>query len=620
MIGNKKVVALCTSRIHDSINNEFIEILNKKLVSHNCTLFVYNLCSDLAWYSQNLQWHNNIIPGEIAVFDLINTDVTDVLIIMDDKIKNKAITESILRKNDYSGIPVIIIDGHYDNCININYDYEDGFEQIVRHVIEFHKVRKPHFMGGFKGNSFSERRLEIFRKVLEENNIPFDKESMVSYGDYWFDHALKACNRIIKRDDIPEAIICANDMMALGVCRSLMNHGYAIPSDVIVTGFDGIEEINMCSPKITSCAFLPEDMADKIISVISSYFKNEKLLENYLVPPSHLILAESCGCPSNVYFDSIKYFLSRFYRYSDQEKILCEISSKIQTARNTRQAMIEWKSNTNYNLICLINKSFLDESYSDSRKPFENTMTVFVDKNKNQPDMYDFPLKNIIPDIELFINNKKPLIFMALDYLNVPFGYVCFSFDTFDYCQIPQIIFSLNHSIGGFKNIRYQTMLKEKMERIYMLDSLTGLYSRNGASHLLNVLFEKAINENSAVNTVLVDLDKLKYINDTFGHNAGDNAIFITACALKNCVPKDALCIRFGGDEMTAFFYGKCNPRKIKSDIYKYLADYNADFGKVYKVSASVGIYSTFNSDEMNFEALIKKADELMYIDKMSKR
>ena len=189
-----------------------------------------------------------------------------------------------------------------------------------------------------------------------------------------------------------------------------------------------------------------------------------------------------------------------------------------------------------------------------------------------------------------------------------------------DYCQIPDIIFSLNHAIGGFKNIHYQTMLVEKMERIYMLDSLTGLYTRSGGFNLLNNLFRKAVDENLPVNTVLVDLDKLKYINDTFGHNAGDNAIYIMAEALKKCSPKNALCIRFGGDEMTSFFIGKCEPLKIKSDIYNYLKNYNEKFKKDYTVSASVGIYSTSVSDEMNFETLIKKADELMYLDKISKR
>ncbi|HAP79298.1 MAG TPA: hypothetical protein DCQ78_03855, partial [Ruminococcus sp.] len=83
----------------------------------------------------------------------------------------------------------------------------------------------------------------------------------------------------------------------------------------------------------------------------------------------------------------------------------------------------------------------------------------------------------------------------------------------------------------------YQTMLVEKMERIYMLDSLTGLYTRSGGFNLLNNLFRKAVDENLPVNTVLVDLDKLKYINDTFGHNAGDNAIYVMAEALKKCSP-----------------------------------------------------------------------------------
>lgn len=622
MIENKKVVALCTSRIHDSINSNFIEILNRKLTEKNCVLFVYNLCSDLSWYGPRLLWHNSVKAGEVAVFDLINPTITDALVIMDEKIKNRPLVEDILKKNKPYNIPTIIVDGKYDGCISIKFDYEEGFEKIVRHVIEEHKVTKPFFMGGFKDNFFSEKRLDIFKKVLKENNIPFNHDTMVGYGNYWFGVAEEVTKeKIIDSGNIPQAIICANDIMAMGVCRSLRDNGFRVPEDIIVTGFDGIEEINMCSPKITSCAFLAEDMAEKITSVIIKCSGGEEVAEDYIVPYSHTIFSESCGCKNNKYkFDSLSYFLQRFYRYNDQEKILCEISSRIQMAKDVNEAMMEWKKSVEYNLICLINKSFLDENCCIGNTPFEKNMTVFCDKNENQTTTYDFPLNQIVPDINKIIYNNRPLIFVVLDYLNVPFGFVCFDLLAEDYNQIPQIIFTLSHAIGGFRNIRYQTRLKERMEQFYMLDSLTGIYTRNGAFNLINNLFGKTIEENLTITAVLIDLDRLKYINDTFGHNDGDNAICLTAQALKNSVPNDAICVRFGGDEMIAFFSGICNPDEIRNKINRKLDNYNSVSDKPYTVSASVGIYSTKNPEELNFEYLVKKADELMYLEKITKK
>ena len=71
----------------------------------------------------------------------------------------------------------------YENTINVCFNYEDGFENVVRHVIEEHGCRKLHMMAGLKDNDFSERRIDVFKKVLSENNIPFSN-SMISYGEF----------------------------------------------------------------------------------------------------------------------------------------------------------------------------------------------------------------------------------------------------------------------------------------------------------------------------------------------------------------------------------------------------------------------------------------------------
>jgi hypothetical protein len=58
------------------------------------------------------------------------------------------------------------VDGNYDGCILVNFDYEAGFEAIARHVIEEHHVKHPLMMAGIKDNEFSDRRIAIFKKIL----------------------------------------------------------------------------------------------------------------------------------------------------------------------------------------------------------------------------------------------------------------------------------------------------------------------------------------------------------------------------------------------------------------------------------------------------------------------
>ena len=169
--------------------------------------------------------------------------------------------------------------------------------------------------------------------------------------------------------------------------------------------------------------------------------------------------------------------------------------------------------------------------------------------------------------------------------------------------------------------MRYQQYLFEKLENMYKYDHLTGLYKRQGFTNALAKLKEDLKDDKKPLTVIMADLDGLKYINDTFGHSAGDNAIAVTAAALKEACPEDALCLRFGGDEMLAFVVGGCRTDGILQSIKNKLDEYNASSGLEYEVHASCGEYQTVLDKKSDMEELVKKADMAMYENKrVSKR
>ena len=149
-------------------------------------------------------------------------------------------------------------------------------------------------------------------------------------------------------------------------------------------------------------------------------------------------------------------------------------------------------------------------------------------------------------------------------------------------------------------------------------DALTGLYNRRGFCTKYERLLEETGNKALAV--IMCDLDGLKYINDNFGHEEGDNAIHKTACALKACCPPNAVCTRFGGDEMMAVYPVGENERDVRALFCEYLDKYNAVSGKPYTVAASMGIYIASEGEKPGFEELVKKSDSLMYDEKKRRK
>ena len=177
MFGDWKIAALCTSRVYDLQVHGFIAALNEQLQKKGFVLWVYAL-------NEDLYWEEDKYPAEASVFGYIPYEYVDVVIIMDEKIKSHSIVNGIISAAGDNEKPVVILDGNYEGCSSVKFDFAAGFELAVRHAIEDHGAKKPMFMAGFKGNPFSEERLAIYRKVIEENGIAFDGE-MVRYGDFW---------------------------------------------------------------------------------------------------------------------------------------------------------------------------------------------------------------------------------------------------------------------------------------------------------------------------------------------------------------------------------------------------------------------------------------------------
>ena len=250
-------------------------------------------------------------------------------------------------------------------------------------------------------------------------------------------------------------------------------------------------------------------------------------------------------------------------------------------------------------------------------------LALVYDSYSPYTPMKEFTEAQIAPDLENKLKDIHPLIFNALDYMGKNLGYICYSFKSYDitdYTKTAQINNTVSMGLGGYINMQYQLYLADKVEKMYKNDRLTGLYTRTGYEKYFRRLVSANVDKGTDMTVIMSDLNSLKYINDTFGHNAGDIAIAACAKALKSCVPEDAVCVRFGGDEMLAFIAGKVDPDKIIEDIDRYLDEYNADSGLKFTVSTSCGAYTEELSEGYDFLYAVKQADMRMYETKKRKK
>jgi diguanylate cyclase (GGDEF)-like protein/PAS domain S-box-containing protein len=171
--------------------------------------------------------------------------------------------------------------------------------------------------------------------------------------------------------------------------------------------------------------------------------------------------------------------------------------------------------------------------------------------------------------------------------------------------------------LGGVAVTRDITALKRtqlELERLAIVDELTGLYNRRGFQTLGEQQLKLARRTRHAPTLVFVDVDDMKTINDSYGHKAGDRALCDTALVLRESFRESDILGRLGGDEFVVFAVDAGDRRDLLRDrVYARLEQLNARGENPYRLSLSVGVLSCRPEEAHSIEALIALADDLMY-------
>ena len=152
-------------------------------------------------------------------------------------------------------------------------------------------------------------------------------------------------------------------------------------------------------------------------------------------------------------------------------------------------------------------------------------------------------------------------------------------------------------------------------------DELTGLHNRRGFSLLARQALKSAKRSQVDASLLFIDMDNLKTINDTWGHDAGDIAIRELSQAIRDTFRESDTIARLGGDEF-AVFAVKANKPTCEGLVerLKSLLKSRAVPGRQWQVGVSVGIASFGPETEHNIDDMLMLADALMYSEKVGKR
>jgi two-component system cell cycle response regulator len=176
-----------------------------------------------------------------------------------------------------------------------------------------------------------------------------------------------------------------------------------------------------------------------------------------------------------------------------------------------------------------------------------------------------------------------------------------------------------------WRSLRY-AMERQRVQleilNLSMLDDLTGLYNRRGFLTLAGHHVRLAYRTGMPFLVAFMDLDDLKLVNDTFGHQEGNRALAEAAEVLRDSFRHSDILARLGGDEFAALMVeaGEDSIGIVIQRMEQKLATCNAMLSRRYDLSLSIGIVPGDTTRLSDIEQLLSEADKVMYQNKHSKK
>ncbi len=628
MINNRKTIAVFMNQVTTGYRRPFCESVNATATALGYNVVFFNFMGLIGGkhrdYGEYEYKFADVIPyGEFAgiIFDEESFNIDGMVERLVEQMKKKA------------KCPVVSASSYMEDFYNIVFDDTSGIELMVQHLFDVHGCRKIGFMSGPFYHPDAIRRLEAFRNIMKKLGLP-EEGSGIFEGNFWFGKSEEAADFFLSPDrERPEAIVCANDYMMMGLYKSLKKRGVRVPEDIILTGFDGTDEGQAFIPRATTVDRKREKVAEEAVKLIDAVCRGEEVPKLITIKAS-LIVANTCGCKGIDY----KAEVERINHSTEQNRTVTYYLGDV-IAATLKMNIVR--------SIGDLEKTFRDHAVNFGGYRSFTLMTYVDDSGKTSLEKgMVMPTDKVYPAMLVdrwgdFEGCERRTIstteFLPMEKDNEPkmiyvtsmhcgdrcFGYSSIAmtgegvFNEFFNVWIATLAVALE-SLLRSNNIQE---LISSLEDTSVRDGLTGLYNRRGFE-TRSAEAARRMHRDEMAGAMVIDMDGLKKINDHYGHAEGDFAIRKLAEIIGSCSAGGKIAGRTGGDEFYVFV-PCCNESIIESfrnDLTNKLIRFNKSGEKPYLLDASFGAYLHEIGPACDVEELLRTADERMYEVKQKKK
>ena len=588
---------------------------------------VRELDQDIALYQYNCfgNWSRDAMnnTGEYNIYNLPDLETFDGIILDGSNIVDARQKEYVVEMLKKCKVPVLSLDWYVDGFYYVGADNRRPVRELMDHLYEKHGCRRFVYAGGPEDAFGNLERLAGYCECLKKHGMTLD-DNPILCGDYDYETGVRYMKEYaMEGKTLPDVFVCANDNIAAGICAEAENWGYRVPDDFLVTGFDNLDKAAYFRPQITTVFQDRGDIGSLCVDVLNGIWNGEEVQERNYIPVA-CIYGESCGCPNNGMVN---------YREYIKEKIVSEVSKdeddallmqlEAQMVRcNGFQDIFEYIVDYFRKLQCdgvyiVVNRKLFEaDEHTDFPVNGYDRGNLVVADGFEDGERMEF---GSVDELERHLvqeGSQNAYLFTPIHFREQSVGYIVmkngrFLYDNPYYYDIHSTIVKTLET--QFKQKQLENVVN-KLQRLYNRDPLTGICNRIAYTDIIRPAFVRYRQEGVVCGLVFVDADDFKSVNDTYGHEYGDQVLMRIARVLEEKCPQDGYVCRYGGDEFIAFFpYATVR----KADAYiKAVQEKLTGEG----IMISMGVRLTDDGESDTIDGYLSLADQDMYRQKQKRK
>ena len=613
-MGKRKRIGLLVGQAEENYQKLFIEGFLQQAFEYD-----YDVCV-FAMYQKYQETTAREI-GESTIFTLINYELFDGFIVLLDTLQTPGVAEDVESKlKKYFDGPVICIDKESKYFPTIMTDHYSAVKIEISHLIEKHGITDIAYLTGKEWHLHSKERLQAYIDCMKEHGLPV-RYDRIFYGDFWYSSGETMVEKLLKnRENMPKAIACANDCMAIGVAQALDRNGLRIPEDVAIIGYDSTEEGKSSPKPITSAPMPAKECGVHAAVSLKALFENKPMPE--FKADVDLFIGSSCGCHNDSVIPKVNVredwstTISSGGFYSCYNHMMEDVlsKSKFHDLMNTIFSYVYQIREFDSFHLCLnsqwCNPKGLSEREGQWKGYTEQILPVLqcgkAGSNHNSVN-FDrmFNRKLLLPALHEDCDIPRAFFFTPLHFEERCLGYAVISYgnEAKSYDDTYRLwIRSAMQGLECFRRIEALQQSNQLLQASQIRDSLTGLYNYQGLLQQIDAYYRHI------VGVIAIDIKGLASINANYGREEGNRAINATAHVLQNCI-EDGISCRLGNGEFIGVVISTDGDKKHIHSIKNVLLEQlNTIEGFDYELSVYVGCEVAEVYSQEDFEHLVNAA------------